>query len=278
LESETFDLFMAKRFGQVKRYGLEGGEGMLAAMREMLLAHPSDTSVICMPHRGRLNLMTGLLGYPLEALFARLKGRRELPDNIPGSGDVLSHLWLDQKNGQHRHILLPNSSHLEAVNPVHMGVVRSLQSSGTPVLPIQIHGDAAFSGQGVIQETLQLSQLPGFTVSGTLHLIVNNQLGFTTPSHLGRSTQYASDPVKMISAPVFHVSGDDPVEIVKATRVALAYRERFGKDALVDIICYRRNGHNELDEPSFTQPVMYKAIRERPLPGTSFAQHIQMVP
>ena len=243
----------------------------MVAMQELLAKHDA---VIAMPHRGRLNLMTGLLGYPLEAIFAKLKGEKELPEGIPGSGDVLSHLWLDHKHSNGRHYrLLPNPSHLEAVNPVHMGVCRSTPSS----LPIQIHGDAAFAGQGVIQETLQLSQLPHFSVSGTVHLIVNNQLGFTTPSHFGRSTEWASDPIRLLSSPVFHVSGDDPVEIVRATRAALEYRNQFKKDTLIDIICYRRWGHNELDEPAYTQPLMYKMIRERPLPGTLFAQRINFV-
>lgn len=271
LKSETFDAFMAKKFGQVKRYGLEGGEGMMVCLQELL----SKLSVVIgMPHRGRLNLMTGLLHYPLEAVFAKLKGRKELPDSHAGSGDVLSHLWTDVNIDGARHVLLPNPSHLEAINPVHMGATKSL---GNTFLPIQIHGDASFAGQGVIQETLMLSQLPGFTVNGTIHVVVNNQLGFTTPPNLGRSTRFATDPLKMISAPIFHVSGDNIVEIVKASRTALAYKQAFNKDVGIDIVCYRKMGHNELDEPAFTQPLMYSKIRSRPLPGTLFAQSIQFV-
>ena len=279
LFSETFDFFMTKRFGQVKRYGLEGAEGMMVAMNSFLNDDDaSSTAVIGMPHRGRLNVLTGLLKYPSEAMFAKILGGKELPERIPGSGDVLSHLWTDTMIKDKRVILLPNPSHLEAVNPVTLGVARHFINIQNGVLPIQVHGDAAFSGQGIVQETLLLSGLPGFKVGGSVHIIVNNQLGFTTPSQLGRCSKHASDPMKMIDSPVVHVSGDDPEGILRASRECLMYRRQFKKDVLINIDCYRRHGHNELDEPSFTQPVMYRKIRSRDLPGTLYAKKIGLVP
>lgn len=168
--------------------------------------------------------------------------------------------------------ILPNSSHLEAINPVHQGVAYALQKyRGQETLPIQIHGDAAFSGQGVVQETLQMSQLAGYGVHGTVHIILNNQLGYTATAELGRSGRCAAAPAKIIGAPIFHVNGDRPEEVARAASIALQYRSKFGKDVVIDLICYRRHGHNELDEPSFTQPLMYKAIHPRPTLPTAYS-------
>lgn len=216
IESEVFDNFMAKRFGQVKRYGLEGCESMLVALDAVFRGCLAEHAVIGMPHRGRLNLMVGLLGYPTEAIFYKLKGNSELSDTRL-SADVLSHLSHSGKardNEALRVTLLPNSSHLETVNSATQGFAYALGNLKGPksqtVLPIQIHGDAAFAGQGVVMETLQMLKLPGFSVGGSLHITVNNQLGFTTPCELGRSTCYSTDLAKMIQAPVFHVNADHP--------------------------------------------------------------------
>jgi probable 2-oxoglutarate dehydrogenase E1 component DHKTD1 len=268
LESETFDHFMGKRFGQVKRYGLEGGEGMMVAVDVLLHLCRAQHVVIGMPHRGRLNLMVGLLGYPAAAIFHKLTGACELPAEWKGSADVLSHLSHTGEIavGDTKKIvsILPNPSHLEAINPVQQGAVYALQNSqGQEVLPLQIHGDAAFSGQGIVQETFQMSQLSGFAVGGTIHLIVNNQLGYTATPEVGRSACYASAPAKIVGAPIFHVNGDAPAEVARVMSLALQYRERFGKDVVVDLICYRRHGHNELDEPGFTQPLMYRAVQAK---------------
>lgn len=212
--------------------------------------------------------MVGLLGFPAEAIFHKLSGVSELPSEWPGSADVLSHLSHtgEVKMGEKvkKVSILPNPSHLEAVNPVHQGVVFAHQNHfNESALALQIHGDAAFSGQGIVQETLQMSQLEGFAVGGTIHLIVNNQLGYTATARMGRSSQYSSAPAKMIGAPIFHVNGDSPEDVVRATSIAMQYRQQFGKDIVLDLICYRRMGHNELDEPSFTQPLMYQNIHKR---------------
>lgn len=230
-----------------------------------------------MPHRGRLNLLVGLLGCPAEVVFHKLGGLRELPEEDGrGTADVLSHLSHTGtipigSSGEGKTIsLLPNPSHLEAINPVQQGVVYALQNlRGQDALAIQIHGDAAFSGQGVVQETLQMSQLKGYGVKGTIHIIVNNQLGFTATAETSRSARYASAPAKMIDAPIIHVNGDSPEDVARAASIALHYQQRFHKDVVLDLVCYRRHGHNELDEPTFTQPLMYKQVTGRStLPGS----------
>ncbi len=267
IESEAWDAFMGKRFGQVKRYGLEGAESMLVAIDTLFqLSNTVHHAVIAMPHRGRLNLMTCLLGYPAEAVFNKLQGNSELSSD--GSADVLSHLSyqgnikLGGKEGLVT--LLPNSSHLESINPIAQGfgygLLKDLGSS-SEVLPIQIHGDAAFNGQGVTMETLQMANLDGFSVGGTIHLTVNNQLGFTTPCYRGRSCSYSTDMAKLIKAPVFRVNANEPEDVARCAALAFNYRQRFEKDVFIDLIGYRRHGHNELDEPSFTQPTMYKTIK-----------------
>ncbi|KAJ2786986.1 hypothetical protein GGI15_001092 [Coemansia interrupta] len=279
----TFDNFMQKKFGQVKRYGLEGAESAIVALDELfsLCNHSGITDAILgMPHRGRLNILIDLLKYPPRALFHKLQGNAEFPDDLPASGDVISHIASSPKLNygckQDLHVtMLHNPSHLEAVNPVVAGYGRAKQmylydnntdpgcALGDRLIGIQIHGDAAFTGQGVIMETLGLSNLPHFSSGGTVHIIINNQIGYTTPATNARSTLYTSDIAKLVNAPVVHVNGDYPEEVARAVSIAFEYRKKFRKDVIIDLITFRRWGHNELDEPSFTQPQMYSIIRSR---------------
>ncbi|KAJ3151420.1 hypothetical protein HDU86_006120 [Geranomyces michiganensis] len=293
-KSEVFDHFMAKKFPQVKRYGLEGAESMMIVLdtlfKEANGAGIRDV-VLCMPHRGRLNLLTDLLQYDPTALFHKVKGNSEFPDDIPGTGDVLSHLAVsvDLEYGQKSPVhvaLLHNPSHLEAANPVALGKARAKQMYmyeegrdedcyiGDRVMCVQMHGDAAFCGQGVVTETLGLANLPHFTAGGSVHVIVNNQIGYTTPAMNARSSYYSSDVAKMISCPVIHVNADHPEDVAHATAIAFEYRNKFRKDVIIDLIAYRRMGHNELDEPSFTQPSMYKNIRGRPTVPKLYEQQL----
>ncbi|KAF7732562.1 hypothetical protein EC973_003309 [Apophysomyces ossiformis] len=272
-KSETFDHFLAKKFPNVKRYGLEGAESMMVALDQGL-----QDIVLGMPHRGRLNLLCDLLQYPHAALFSKMKGKSELPAGTFASGDVISHLISNPNlnyGGHNLHVsLLPNPSHLEAVNPVTMGKARAKQtellssadpscSLGDRVMSVQIHGDAAFTGQGVVMESLCLSNLPHYSSGGSVHIVVNNQLGYTTPAQNARSSSYCSDIGKMINVPVVHVNGDFPEDVARAMDVVFEYRNKFRKDIILDLMCYRRWGHNELDEPGFTQPLMYNNIRLR---------------
>ena len=267
IKSETFDAFMQKRFGQVKRYGLEGLESLVVAVSHLINLTKLDSSVVLgMAHRGRLNLLKGPLGMNPRAIFAKLKGKSELAN---GSADVLSHLGINHVHNQRRLIMLPNSSHLEAVNPVQLGFIHGLKPAD--VLGVQIHGDGAMSGQGVVQESLQLSRIPGFEVGGVVHIVTNNQLGFTADKLRGRSGRYCTDVAHVINSPVLHVNGDHPECVARMIAVAAEYRRAFRKDVFVDIVGFRKWGHNELDEPSFTQPQMYARIRNRPLPGSVFA-------
>jgi probable 2-oxoglutarate dehydrogenase E1 component DHKTD1 len=236
--------------------------------------------MVTMPHRGRLNLMTNLMSYPAEAIFHKLLGNSELPENLKGSADVLSHLSLQNKvtiagNENGLVTLLPNPSHLEAVNSVGLGATYAYKKYKIPnekCLSVQFHGDAAFTGQGVVSECLQLSKLPNFSVGGTIHIICNNQLGFTTPADYGRSSKYASDPAKAISAPILHVNADEPEEVAKISCIAVEYQRKFKKDVVIDLIGWRKRGHNELDEPMFTQPQMYKSINERSSTAQKYAK------
>ncbi|KAJ2799682.1 hypothetical protein H4S07_005373, partial [Coemansia furcata] len=281
--SEAFDNFMQKKFGQVKRYGLEGAESAIVALDELFsLCNHSGIAeaVVGMPHRGRLNILVDLLKYSPRALFHKLHGNAEFPSDLPASGDVISHIasspMLNYGCSSDLHVtMLHNPSHLEAVNPVVAGYGRAKQmylfdkntdpgcALGDRLIGIQIHGDAAFTGQGVIMETLGLSNLPHFSLGGTVHIIINNQIGYTTPATNARSTLYTSDIAKLVNAPVIHVNGDYPEEVARAMSVAFEYRKMFRKDVIIDLITFRRWGHNELDEPSFTQPHMYKIIRAR---------------
>ncbi|KAJ2158562.1 hypothetical protein GGF46_003681 [Coemansia sp. RSA 552] len=283
VRSEVFDNYMQKKFGQVKRYGLEGAESAIVALDELLSLcnHAGITeAVLGMPHRGRLNILVDLLKYPPRALFHKLQGNAEFPEDLPASGDVISHIsnspCLNYGCAEDLHVtMLHNPSHLEAVNPVVAGYGRAKQmylydnntdpecALGDRLIGIQIHGDAAFTGQGVIMETLGLSNLPHFSLGGTVHVIINNQIGYTTPATNARSTLYTSDIGKLVNAPVIHVNGDYPEEVARAMRIAFEYRQRFRKDVVVDLVTFRRWGHNELDEPSFTQPQMYSTIRSR---------------
>ncbi|KAL9938230.1 hypothetical protein V8E36_002853 [Tilletia maclaganii] len=279
--SECLDQFLQAKLPNVKRYGLEGGEAMIPCI-DALFRHAAAAgipdAVVCMPHRGRLGFMTELLQFPAARLLAKMKGQPEVSDQVGIVGDVLSHLTAApslqyEGAGQIRVELLPNPSHLEAVNPVAVGLTRVIQTLGAEsqgklasfanALCVQVHGDAAFSGQGLVMETLGLSELPHFAVGGSIHILVNNNLGFSTPAAYGRSSMYASDLAKMIGAPVLHVNGDNPEAVLRAAAIAFAYRQEFGRDVFIDLIVYRRWGHNELDEPAFTQPLMYRAVRSR---------------
>ncbi|XP_077194045.1 2-oxoadipate dehydrogenase complex component E1 isoform X1 [Paroedura picta] len=296
LESQEFDNFLATKFATVKRYGGEGAESMIGFFHELLKmsSYSGVTDIVLgMPHRGRLNLLTGLLHFPPELLIRKMRGLSEFPENSPAIGDVLSHLtasvYLDFGSHQPIHaILLPNPSHLEAINPVAVGKTRgrqqslldgdySLDSSAQPgdkVICLQVHGDASFSGQGIVPETFTLSNVPHFRVGGSIHLIVNNQLGYTTPAERGRSSLYCSDIGKTVGCAIIHVNGDDPEEVIRAARLAVEYQRRFRKDVIVDLLCYRQWGHNELDEPSFTNPTMYKRIRSRKSIPDTYAESL----
>ncbi|SCV70449.1 BQ2448_1843 [Microbotryum intermedium] len=275
--SEGFDAWAAKRFPNVKRYGLEGAESMivaLAVLMEDAERRGIQESVIAMPHRGRLNILTQLFGMDMRLLVRKMRGLPTLPGypSSPFSDDVLSHLFLSAQYTSSMGVhLLPNPSHLEAVGPVALGFARGLQvpfsdtqDLGEKVLSIQIHGDAAFGGQGVVSETLNLADLPHFTVGGSIRIVVNNQLGYTTPASSGRTSFYATDLAKSIAAPIIHVNGDRVEDVARAMSLALAYQQKFKKDVVVDLVVYRRRGHNELDEPAYTSPTMYKKIANLP--------------
>ena len=223
-------------------------------------------------HRGRLNLLTGLLGFPPVAMFRKMRGLPEFPPDQYGAGDVLSHLTASLEVDGVRLTMLPNPSHLEAVNPVAAGKARAREMRagrgqygdervGEGALCVQVHGDGALAGQGVNQETLQISQVPHYSVGGSLHLVVNNQVAFTAPGDRGRSSTHCTGLARQIEAPVIHVNGDCPEEVVKATRLAMEYRQKFRKDVFVDLVCFRRWGHNELDDPTMTNPALYAAIQ-----------------
>ncbi|XP_013872590.1 2-oxoadipate dehydrogenase complex component E1 [Austrofundulus limnaeus] len=296
LESQEFDHFLATKFATVKRYGGEGAESMMGFFYELFhqSAHTGVTDIVIgMPHRGRLNLLTGLLKFPPELMFRKMRGLSEFPDTSPAIGDVLSHLTssVDLDFGASRPLqvtLLPNPSHLEAINPVAQGKARARQQlrkegdyspeenaqPGDQVVCLQIHGDGSFTGQGIVPETLTLSNLPHYRVGGSIHLIVNNQVGYTTPSERGRSSLYCSDVGKMVNCAVIHVNGDDAEEVLRAARLAVDYQRHFRKDIVVDLICYRQWGHNELDEPFFTNPAMYKIIRSRKSVPDSYSNQL----
>lgn len=274
-QAALFERFLHRQFPGQKRFSLEGGEILIPvlerAMRRAAALGARDM-LLGMPHRGRLNVLANIFAKPLENIFAEFSDNAEF--HFVGEGDVKYHkgfsadLTLPDDRIVHL-TMASNPSHLEAVNPVVVGKSRARQDSfgsgGTKrVLPILIHGDAAFSGQGMVPETLNLSQLKGFGTGGTLHIVLNNQIGFTTVPADARSTQYATDVAKMLMVPIFHVHGENPEAAIRAVELALEYRYRFGRDVLLEIICYRRQGHNEGDEPYFTQPLMYQAIKQRP--------------
>lgn len=279
VQSEAFDHFMTLKFPTFKRYGLEGNESTMPALESILVAAQKakmKNVVIGMPHRGRLNFLVSLLDYPARALFAKVKGQSLVPEGMDSWDDVISHVAQSVTKKYDPSLsnplsvsLLHNPSHLEAVNPVSAGKARAKQDELDPavardqVLCLQLHGDAAFAGQGLCTETLNMAHLPDFDVGGTMHVIVNNQLGFTTGYPKSRSSRYSSDIMRIISAPVIHVNADNPEAVVYAARLCMEYRRIFKKDVLLDIIGFRKWGHNEVDEPAFTQPLMYKTIRSR---------------
>ncbi len=270
--AEAFESFLHTKFVGQKRFSLEGGESVIPLLGAVISAAADaglDEVCIGMPHRGRLNVLANIAGKSYGQIFEEFQGHFA-ENQVQGSGDVKYHLGTEgvftaESGAQTKIYLAANPSHLEAVNPVLEGIVRAKQDrlnvkGAYSVLPLLMHGDAAFAGQGVVAETLQLSQLAGYRTGGTVHIVVNNQIGFTTSPHAARTSTYSTDIAKLIQAPVFHVNGDDPEACVRVARLALEYRQAFNKDVVIDMVCYRRRGHNEGDEPSFTQPLMYKLI------------------
>jgi 2-oxoglutarate dehydrogenase E1 component len=276
IEAETFERFLDAKYTGTKRFGLDGGESMVPALEQIIKRGGQlgvNEIVIGMPHRGRLNVLANVMAKPYRAIFNEFRGGSAHPDDVEGSGDVKYHLGAssDREFDQNRvHLsLTANPSHLEIVDPVVLGKVRAKQdqrddSERKEVLPLLLHGDAAFAGQGVVAECLGLSGLRGHRTGGSLHFIVNNQIGFTTAPRFSRSSPYPSDLAKMIDAPIFHVNGDDPEAVVHVAKIAIEFRQRFRKPVVIDMFCYRRHGHNEADEPAFTQPLMYQRIGKHP--------------
>jgi 2-oxoglutarate dehydrogenase E1 component len=286
-EAEGFEAFCQKRYVTTKRFGLEGGEVTIPAIHTLIetgAAGGVTEVVIGMPHRGRLNTLVNIVKKPLTALFSEFGGESFKPDDVQGSGDVKYHLGTStdiEVAGRNVHLSLqPNPSHLEAVDPVVVGKVRARQDQAgdmqtrTTVMGILMHGDAAFAGQGLVYETLAMSQLIGYRTGGTIHVIVNNQIGFTTvPAH-AYSGLYCTDVAKSIQVPILHVNGDDPEAVVFCARLAAEFRMTFHTDFVLDIVCYRRHGHNETDEPAFTQPTMYRAINAMKTTLTLYAEKL----
>ncbi len=281
IETQGLENFIDKKYTGTKRFGLDGGEALIPALEQIIKVGGQNgvkDIVLGMPHRGRLNVITSVMGKPYRALFHEFRGGASTPDEVDGSGDVKYHLGASSDrdfNGNKVHLsLTANPSHLEIVNPVVLGKVRAKQDQHSKfptdttdvnreqVIPLLLHGDAAFAGQGVVAECFGLSGLRGHRTGGSIHFIVNNQIGFTTAPHYSRSSPYPSDVAKMIEAPIFHVNGDDPESVVYVARVATEYRQKFGKPVVIDMFCYRRFGHNEGDDPSMTQPIMYKTIKQ----------------
>jgi 2-oxoglutarate dehydrogenase E1 component len=274
VEAEQFENFLGRKYVGTKRFGLDGSETTIPALESIIrtaVRAGADEIVLGMSHRGRLNVLANVLKKPFSAIFHEFHGGSSKPDDVQGSGDVKYHLGTSsdrQIEGRSVHLsLTANPSHLEAVDPVVLGKVRAKQMQKsdrdrTRVLSLLLHGDAAFAGQGLVAECFMLSNLPGYRTGGTIHLIINNQIGFTTSPHHSRSSPYPSDAAKMVQAPIFHVNGDDPEAVIFVTRLATKFRQTFRRDVVVDLICYRRFGHNEGDEPAFTQPLMYANIRK----------------
>src|SRR5215472_6283061 len=284
--AETFERFLDRRYTGTKRFGIEGAESLMPAL-EAILYRGSELGirefVIGMPHRGRLNVLANFVGKPLAAIFAEFQGNATQPEQVHGSGDVKYHLGTSgdrEVGGRTVHLsLAANPSHLEAVDPVVLGKVRAKQNQRddgerTQVTGLLMHGDAAFAGQGLVAESLELSELTGFCTGGTIHVIVNNQIGFTTSPSAARSSPYPSDTAKGVQAPILHVNGDDPEAVVEVARTAVEYRQRFKKDVVIDLFCYRRHGHNEVDDPAFTQPLMYRAIAHHPTARQIYATRL----
>ncbi len=285
VEAEEFEHFLGTRFIGHKRFGIEGGESAIAVLDEIVERAGEagvEEIIIGMAHRGRLNVLANIVGKSMVQVFSEFEGGD--PMSTQGSGDVKYHLGATgkRKTGTGKEVTLTvacNPSHLEAVDPVVEGIVRLKQDrSGDTrrerVLPLLIHGDAAYAGQGVVAETLNLSQLAGYTTGGTVHLVINNQIGFTTNPVEARSATYSTDISRAVQAPILHVNGDDPEACVRATQIAFDYRRTFNKDVVIDLVCYRRHGHNEADDPSYTQPVMYRKIKTHPSVAVQYAKRL----
>jgi 2-oxoglutarate dehydrogenase E1 component len=274
--AETFEQFLDRRFVGAKRFGLEGGESLVPLMEQIVKRGSQlglEEIVVGMAHRGRLNVLANVLDKPFVNIFSEFQGNPANPEDVQGSGDVKYHLGTSadrEFDGKTVHLTLtPNPSHLEVVNPVVLGRVRAKQrqrgdKARQKVMGILLHGDAAFIGQGLVAETFELSELNGYQTGGTIHVVINNQIGFTTSPTEARSGPYCSEMAKIVQAPVFHVNGDDPEAVVHVARIATEFRYQFKQDIVIDMYCYRRQGHNESDEPAFTQPLMYKAIGKHP--------------
>ncbi|MEN9552692.1 MAG: putative 2-oxoglutarate dehydrogenase component, partial [Actinomycetota bacterium] len=284
--AEAFEKFLATKYVGTKRFGLEGAESMIPMVDEILCSAADDGMhgvVFGMPHRGRLNMLVNVMGKDYSKLFKEFEGHLS-PDSVQGSGDVKYHLGAHgsyvSANGNAIDVeLAANPSHLETVNGVVLGMVRAKQDAIQPpllysVIPVLMHGDAAFAGQGIVYEGLAMSDINGYRVGGTIHLVVNNQIGFTTSPKFARSSIYATDVAKTVQAPIFHVNGDDPEACARVARLAYEYRQKFHKDVVIDLMCYRLHGHNEGDDPSYTQPLMYKAIAEKRSVRKMYVEHL----
>lgn len=294
IQAEQFEKFLARKYVATKRFGLDGAEAAIPALESIIKvggAHGVKEIMIGMPHRGRLNVLANVLQKPFQAIFHEFSGGSSNPTDFGGSGDVKYHLGAStdrEFDGNKVHLsLTANPSHLEAVDPVVLGKARATQrlmgladaalgrdQLHDAVMPVLMHGDAAFGAQGVVAECFGFSGVPGYSTGGTVHFVVNNQIGFTTSPAFGRSSPYPSDIAKIVQAPVFHVNGDDPEAVTFATKVATEFRQKFNRDVVVDMWCYRRFGHNEADEPAFTQPQMYAEIRQHKSVATVYAQRL----
>ncbi|HXL71775.1 MAG TPA: 2-oxoglutarate dehydrogenase E1 component [Rhizomicrobium sp.] len=287
IEGEGFEKFAAARFVGTKRFGLDGAESTIPALEQIIKRGGQlgvKEIVLGMSHRGRLNVLVNVMAKPYRQLFHEFQGGAANPSEVEGSGDVKYHLGASSDrefDGHQVHLsLTANPSHLEIVDPVVLGKARAKQhqlgdvQSRASVLPLLIHGDAAFSGQGVVAECFAMSGTKGFRTGGTIHFIINNQIGFTTAPIYSRSSPYATDVALMVQAPIFHVNGDNPEAVVHAARIATEFRQLFHKDVVIDMICYRRFGHNESDEPAFTQPLMYRAIKDHPSTLAIYSQKL----
>ena len=285
--AETFEQFLAKKYPGTKKFGIDGGEVLIPAIEQIMKRGGQlglKEMIVGMAHRGRLNILANVMGKPFSAIFAEFLGIKTQPDDVLGSGDVKYHLGTSSDrdfDGNNIHLsLTANPSHLECVNPVCIGKARAKQyqrgdKDGTQVMPILLHGDAAFAGQGIVAETLMISELDGYSVGGTMHVVINNQIGFTTMPQYSRSGPYCTDVAKLLSAPIFHVNGDDPEAVVHVARIATEFRQEFKKDVVIDIMCYRRFGHNEGDEPAFTNPLMYQKIKSLPTTRALYADKLE---
>jgi 2-oxoglutarate dehydrogenase E1 component len=287
VEAEQWEKFLGRKYVGTKRFGLDGGESMIPAL-ESVIKYGGQQGVreivIGMAHRGRLNVLANVMAKPLRVIFHEFAGGSANPDDIQGSGDVKYHLGTstDRQFGDHKvHMsLVANPSHLEAADPVVLGKTRAIQTIANDLqdhcgsLPVLIHGDAAFAGQGIVWECLGFSGIKGYNTGGCVHFIINNQVGFTTSPQFARSSPYPSDVAKGVQAPVFHVNGDDPEAVTFATKMAIDFRQKFHRDIVIDMWCYRRFGHNEGDEPGFTQPLMYKAIKDHPPVSDVYARRL----